>query len=347
MSAFDQEAEDFDTYVDRCIGHMSIDFQQVCGSFNEVYLSDFRRCWCARDRDRTGFMAFPEVLAFAADLHALGYESWELDPPEVKCMEEALCKDGPVKLRDLCLYAEKDEEYVVGPQGQETVVRLVGLGEAPTRVTGPWSHLHGEHMFALAHLCVDLGLSGHETMEVLTRNACEGEVARRVAWYADTWRRYAGDFRALPWESVREVLREAVALGLSRFARSGPRFGHMRALEAAALLDVRGRSTEISFHALCCVVEAPEPWVRDAAVARAIASSAFRWSPQFHAEVMERLFPLSRFHEQAAVLVSSIAASGVSVPTVIWIRVIQFLPRNLQKCVDVSTKVSWAQMLEG
>ncbi|CAE8659976.1 unnamed protein product, partial [Polarella glacialis] len=69
-------------YMRRCIDHMAIDFQRACGSFNGEYISTFATCWCKRDVEKSGLLPFSAVLGLAADLHALGYESWEVDQHE-------------------------------------------------------------------------------------------------------------------------------------------------------------------------------------------------------------------------------------------------------------------------
>eukprot|EP00929_Paragymnodinium_shiwhaense_P050673 TRINITY_DN25516_c0_g1_i1.p1 TRINITY_DN25516_c0_g1~~TRINITY_DN25516_c0_g1_i1.p1 ORF type:complete len:354 (-),score=63.35 TRINITY_DN25516_c0_g1_i1:10-1071(-) len=338
--AFDPDFEGFDSYMQRCIDHMSIDFHRACGSFNRTYLQAFKDTWCCHDVGKRGMLPVATVLALAEDLLAQGFESWELSDEDQE-LAECLSRGGLVCLRDLCLWAERDIEYVVGPSGQEINARMVAHGPRPQRLPGEWSQL-GEDDVAhgVAHLAVDMlscRLGGGRL------SGSGGQVHQRATWYKSAWAEAAGSASELPWSGIEELLRQAVETkGFSRFAScqfddSGEAcWGHTAALEAAAMFSVRSRSQAISFLTFCSVAEAPEPFVHgDALRAAAAASSAFAWSPDFHREVIVRRYPRSRFHKHVKLLLfSASSACGLTIPQPIWLRVISLLERDLEAECD-------------
>mmetsp|Transcript_159190 Transcript_159190/g.510625 ORF Transcript_159190/g.510625 Transcript_159190/m.510625 type:complete len:353 (+) Transcript_159190:29-1087(+) len=329
-AAFDATTEDFATYARRCMAHMAVDFRHTCGAFNQEYMDDFLRAWCKRDCEGIGLLPFTDLLELAADL-ATKYESWEVDAGEEERIRAALDHGCLVSLRQLCLYAERDEVYALGPEGQETVQRVLPAHlqdaiVAPPRLAPAFA---SEEEFGLSHLCLDFGI---DPEDVEWHVSGGGKWNAQSRWYAEAWRRrcLGRQMLALGWPDVEDLLREAVEVnGYSRFSRNVCRWGSCSSAEAAALLGVFDRCALVSFRDLCVIAEAPEPFRRNGSFMKSVTSSAIRWSVQFHTEVVVPFFPTSRFRRQVSFLAFAGSAGGHRLPRRVWRLVFGFLARDL------------------
>lgn len=303
---FDTSREDFESYAVRCIAHMRVDFQHVCGLLGSHYLEDFLLAWQLRDVHLCGLLPIDSVMALAQDLAGM-YDSWVLDPIEEAKMRQVL--GHVVSLRDLCLYAERDEQYVVGPDGEETVARLLNnpAAVAPPRLAPAFSSFLE---YGLAHLRVDIS-----------------DDEERVQWYRAAWKEHGGT-DVLSWPQVTKLLERAIMRGYSRFGCDGVCTSRSY-LEAASLLSVSDRGCFVNFRDLCVAVEAPEPWRLTPAVLSAAASSALHWSMEFHSCIVRTIFPHSVFAGQVACLAAGYRTCGVRLPMHCWHQVFEFLQRDL------------------
>ncbi|CAE8699781.1 unnamed protein product, partial [Polarella glacialis] len=136
---------------------------------------------------------------------------------------------------------------------------------------------------------------------------------------------------------VEALLREAsVEHGFSRFANAADRtWSQLQAVEAASLLSVVGSDCYVSFDTFCAAVESPEPWLMTSRVVEVASSSTFVWTPLFHSDVIEVLFPNCLFDRQVQLLTRACSARGVYLPAAVWLRVITFLHRDLETCGSV------------
>lgn len=234
----------------------------------------------------------------------------------------------------------------MGPEGQETVRRLLPPG-APNAVAPPRALLDcTEEDLGLAHLRVDLSESaggaggaarsdGRVAAGVAGGSGSGGALHGRAAWYAEAWRSRcpAGACAEMPplrWPLVVDLLREAVEVhGYSRFAARGGRWDASATAEAAALLRVYDWHSLVPFRSLCVTAEAPEPWRITGTVAKAVASSALPWSVELYSKVVLPLFPQSQFRQQVALLASGRSVSGRRLARQVWLVVISFLARDL------------------
>lgn len=344
--------EAFAEYCERCVDHMKVDFLNVCGRFNDQYLEDFMDCWRRRDNHGSGVLHMKQVMDMAKDLTDMGYESWRVDSAEEESMRNSLDRGGSVTLRDLCLYAERDEEYVIAADGSETVRRLLHGNDdlsVPERLAPAFASVFAH---SLAHLAIDLGCSSERAVEAAhavvldaacwvhpeadrdtVQNCVENVLPHpRLRWFLQAWARYGNCFvlaSRLPWRSVEKLLAEAVEKHkITRFSRHG-RWTTLAWVEAAEMLRVSRKEDSVSFLELCCIVESPEKWRPRAAELQAAAAVA-EWSTEFHAEVICRFFHESLFHRQVRCLIWS--SAQLKIPIGALFSVFRCMHRDLRPC---------------